>query len=343
MSDIERIVHIKLGVVSRLREYGGQEYPSWREPLKSLRIRYWYETLRQRAAVTTAYEMEQFFEPDSFVRNTDGSFEYYKNKWIHYEGGSHRPQATLKKVEGKFPGSSREFHHPLWSVLDLTDTRVMSGDTFLRQLTPVVQKALFKPSQDGILSNEVRISVTPSLLLKLEKQANLDVLACLVWLLREAAERQSTDAVAIGHTLHNVLIMMALEFEALKIGLPLLRFFIDHILPLGLPPYHRMWMIPSDYVLASCHLNLAVYGTSKGFQRTLTWSARVKIMQLLLSGRFGADIRYAMWPQFKPDERATEIPVEVLRSYERTRDLHVWGWECISSGKQGRLPPPELM
>lgn len=344
MSDAQRVIQLYLDFASSTRKYVNQEYPSWHEPLKSLRIRYWYETLRQRTALNTAYQMEQYFEPESFARDTDGSIQHYKNKWIRYEQGRHLPQAALlKKVEEKVPGSTRELQHPLWSVLDLDNKRVMRGDTFLRQLAPIIQEVLFRPAQAGVLGYEVRVSVTPLLLEKLERRACLDVLACLAWLLREAAEKQSVDSVRIGHALHNVLTMMALELHALKVALPLLRQFIEHILPLGIPAHHRMWMIPSDYLHASGHLNRIVYHTPKGRRQTLTWSARVKIMQLLLQGKFGFDVRYAMNPQYELDARAGEIPAEVIKAHNRASEQREWGWECIQTGKQGRLPPPGLL
>lgn len=344
MSDGKRVVQIYMDFVSRTQEYAGHEYPSWREPLRSLRIRYWYETLRQRTALNTAYQMEQFIEPDSFARAPAGTIEYYKNKWILYEQGRHLPQAALlRKVERKLPGSTRELHHPLWSVLDLTNIRVMRGNAFLRQLAPVVQDVLFQSPQGGMLSYEVRAPITPLLLDKLERRACLDVLACLVWLLREATEKQTTDSVIIGRALHNVLTMMALELEALKVGLPLLRQFIDHILPLGLPLYHRMFMIPSDYLHTSGHLNRIVYRTPKGRQQTLTWRARVKIMQGLLKGQFGFDVRYAMGQQFELQKNTHDIPAEIIRAYDRSANLREWGWEYILSGKQGGMLPPELL
>lgn len=326
-----------------MRSYEGREIPSWSEPLRSLRIRYWYEALRQRATLQTAYQMEKRFEPTSFARNSDGSIKYYKNKWAHYEQGEHLPQAALlKKVEEKIPGSTRELHHPLWLVLDLENKRVMRGDACLRQLAPAIQEVLFRPGQAEMLGDSVRVPVTPLLLGRLERRASLDVLACLAWLLREAAENQSADAVRIGHSLHNVLTMMALELYALKIALPLLRLFIDRILPLGLPPHHRMWMIPSDYVHASGYLNLLALQVLNGRPQARAWTARVKIMQQLLQGKFGFDVFFAMIPQFELDKANGDIPAELVGDHRIFSGLRRWGWECILSGNRGRLPPIEL-
>ena len=344
MSDAKRVAQLYEDFVSRTRIYVDHEYPSWEESLKSLRIRYWYEMLRQRTALDKAYQLEQFFEPRSFARDAKGAIKYYRNKWIRYEHGLHKPQdSLLKKVEAKVPGSTRDLHHPLWSVLDLTDVKVMRGHAFLKQLAPDVQNVLFQSAQDGMLSYEVRAPITPLLLEKLERRACLDVLACLVWLLRETAEKQASDSVRIWNVLHNVLTIMALELDALKIGLPLLRLFIDHILPLGVPRHSRMWMIPCDYLHSSGNLNLLVFSTLKGTQHALDWKKRVEIMQELLKGNFGHDVRCAMSPQFELHMDVGEIPPEVVSAHDRASRLRNWGWKCITSGRPGRLPPPELM
>ena len=104
MSDIQRIIHLYMGFVSSMRNNFGHEHPSWSESLRSLRIRYWYEALRERTGLNTAYQLEKHFEPESFAREADGSIRYYKNKWTRYEQGRHLPQSRLlKKSRGEEP------------------------------------------------------------------------------------------------------------------------------------------------------------------------------------------------------------------------------------------------
>lgn len=339
MNDFQRVIQLYMDFQSSTRIHEGHGAPEWSEPLKSLRIRYWFEVLCQRTALDNAYQMEMHFEPASFARNPDGSIRYYRNKWILYKKGKSFPRETLlKKVEEKIPGSTRELHHPLWLVLDLENTQIMRGDAFLHQLAPAVRDVLFMPVQEGMQGYSLRVPVTALVLEKLERRACLDVLACLAWLLREAAERQSVDAVLIGHALHNVLTMMALELYALKIALPLLQLFIDRILPLGLPPYHRMGMSPIDYMHTSGHLHRLIYQTSKGSRLTLDWTTKVKIMQKLLQGKFGLDVRFAMRPKFELDDADGEIPADIVSAYDRTSKLNAWGWICVQLNKRFPLP-----
>jgi len=336
MTDIQRIIQILLEITSTMRIH--ERYaPECSESLRSLRIRYWYEVLRQRTGLNSAYQLEKHIEPMSFARNPDGSVRYYKNKWIHYETAERFPQAALlKKVEESIPGSTRDLHHPLWLVLNCENQEIMQGDTFLNQLAPPVWDLLFMRVEDGGLGYSVRVAFTPQILEKLERIASLDALACLVWLLREAAEKKSDDAVRIGHALHNLLTIMALELYTLKIALPLLQLFIEYILPLGVPPYRRLCMSSFDYVYASGYLNRIVYETLNAPELSLDWSERVKIMQQLMQGKFGLDVLFAMRPKFELDDASGEIPVEVLKEHDISSGLRAWGWCCVETGK--RLP-----
>lgn len=64
----------------------------------------------------------------------------------------------------------------------------------------------------------------------------------------------------------------------------------------------------------------------------LDWSARVKIMQALLQGEFGHEIRYAMGPYFAFDVSGDELPADVVRAHSRVNNQRQWGWECIQTG-----------
>lgn len=344
MSDSKRIIDLHMSFASDMRDYLGRDISCWDETLRSLQTRYWYETLSQRTGLNTAYELEHYFEPSSFVYNDDGTIKYYKNKWVGYRQGRTLPKPPQRKlVEKKAPGATRELLHPLWSVLDINNEEVMKDEVFLHQLLPTAQEAMFKPDLSGVLGYMVRAPITPLMLEKLERRACLDVLACLTWLLREAAGKQCASAQPIGHALHNVLTMMALELHALKIALPLLQIFIDQILPLGLPPHYRTSMTPGDYVHASGYLNRIVYTTTKGRGRTLDWDQRVKIMQELIQGKAGWDVLYAMMPQYELDVRGEEIPTEVIETHSRASNLREWGWDSLLTGKDGRKLPFELL
>lgn len=344
MLDSNRVIDLHMSFASDMRDYLERNISCWHETLRSLQTRFWYEALSQRTGLNTAYELERHFEPSSFTFNDDGTIEYYKNKWTGYRQGQHRPMPPQRElVEKKAPGSTRELLHPLWSALNLNDKRVMRENAFLRQLLPPIQEVMFKPGSSGVLGYTTRAPITQRLLDKLERRAGMDVLACLTWLLREAAEKQCASAQLIGHALHNVLTMMALELHALKIALPLLQIFIDQILPLGLPQHYRTGMTPGDYVNASGYLNRIVYTTTKGRKRKLDWDQRCKIMQQLIQGKSGWSVKYAMMPQYELDDGGEELPADVIEAHSLASKQREWGWDCLLTGKEGRMPPVEVL
>ncbi|WP_375739493.1 hypothetical protein [Pseudomonas boanensis] len=180
---------------------------------------------------------------------------------------------TVEMVEKNAPGSMRIFYHPFWEVLDFDNEKVMEGEGFLNRLSAVLQVVLFRAEQVGIFKYMERTPVNRTLLKKLEFIADLDALACLTWLLREATENKCSSTGDIGRSLHKVLTMMVFELHALKIGFPLLQHFIDRVLPLALPRHHRMASTPLDYMLASSVLNELSFNI-KDSPKTLDWKSR---------------------------------------------------------------------
>lgn len=268
--------------------------------------------------------MERRLEPGAFSRNADGRL-ISRNKWRRYRDGEGISQDTVEKVEENAPGSMRIFNHPLWEVLDLDNGKIMEGEALLNRLSAELQVVLFKSEQVGIMKFVQRAPVNRDLLKKLELIADLDVLACLTWLLREAAENKCNSTKAIGFSLHKVMTMMALELHALEIGLPLLQHFIDRVLPLALPRHHRMASTPLDYICASSVLNELAFHI-KGAPKTLNWKSRAKNMEGLLSGRFGIDVPFAMGLRTARDEKYPWTPVKVIRELKSSADFRVFGW-----------------
>ncbi|HDP4811130.1 hypothetical protein [Pseudomonas aeruginosa] len=344
MSDFKRIKEIYISFAESVRTSFDENNFAEIETIDTLRVRYWYEELRMRTGLETALDMEYYFEKESFKRNAKGAVAWYRNKWSRYVNGQHVPKGkTLRRVEAREHGSTRELYLPLWEVLDVSNTRVMQDDSFLRRLDPEIQAAIWVRSSSGMLTYYGRADITQVLLEKLERRASLDALACLTWLLRESSMLgDSENALKISRSLYNVLLMLSIELHARKTGLPLLGLFIRDILPLGLEPHLKMWMVENDFMQASAHLNLLVYNTEHGYKRSLSWPQRVKVMQRLLKGDFGLDVQFAMAPQFDLNDE-TNTPAVVVKNYWRATRLREWGWEQIANGRCEKFPPSELM
>jgi len=310
--------------------------PAKRDQAEVLRVRYWYEGLRQRTGLATAYKLEQHFEPESF-RKQDG-ITSNRCKWQRYAAGRHTPQANLAaRVDARVPGSLQELQHPLWAILKHQPSRTTLSEAFLQSLKPDVQAVLFEPV-GGIEVYWQRARVTVVLMRKLERIASLDALAALTWLLREAiAQNSRKNAERLANSVYTVLLIMGIEWQNRALAEPLLKLFAQRILPLGSPPHRRFCMSGRDMLECSAALNLIVYQTTEGKRRGLTWLQRVHIMRRLLAGMTGVDVVHALAPQYMPS--GTDVPAEVIHRLEQDERWRQWGWSSINSTKPEPFPP----
>lgn len=327
-----------------MREHFDEKKPILRESIEAIRLRYWYEGLKQRTSLHTAYELERHFEKESFQRNSNGTIRHYRSKWSRYEQSIHTPKSkTLKRVELLAPGSTREIDHPLWRILKLTDPGEIDAEMILRTLSFDVQEIIFVCSFSGLSSYSNRKPITQRVLDQLERRASLDCLTCLICLLLEASsQKRAVLSTKIALTVHNVILMMGIELYARKVALPLLDILIERILPLGVMPHLKMWMISSDYIHASAHLNLMVYQTKRGNKRVLSWPQRAKLMYRLIHGYMGLDVQYAMAPQFELNDKVGDIPEELINKFNKASSLRNWAWDSIVEGRSEPMPPAEL-
>lgn len=344
MSNFDRIFNIYSAFSHEMRNDFCEKNVSGRDLIKMLRVRYWYEGLRQRTKLISAYALERHFEAESFQKNSNGTIRHYRSKWSGYHKNINTPKSkTLKRVELLAPGSTRELEHPLWEIMLHTDQKHIDTDLYMRKLSVDVQTVIFSSGFSGLSAYSNREAITQRLLDKLERRASLDCLACLICLVLEVTEqKRNLTAVKVAHTLHNVLLMVGIELQARKVALPLLDWVIEHILSLGVMPHLRVWMTGSDYVHASAYLNLMVYQNEKRRGKCLEWSQRVKVMQRLIHGHMGMDVEYAMTPQFELRSDLDDIPAELVKDFNRASALRIWGWDCILEGRSEHFPPVEL-
>ncbi|GAD64889.1 hypothetical protein [Aquipseudomonas alcaligenes] len=337
MTEFQRINALLMSFRASLRNRRNRTtVPAKRDQADVLRVRYWYEGLRQRTGLATAYKLEQHFEPESF-RKRDG-ITSNRCKWQRYAAGRHTPQAKLAaRIDARVPGSLQELQHPLWAILKHQPSRTTLSEAFLQRLKPDVQAVLFEPV-GGIEVYWQRARVSVVLMRKLERIASLDALAALTWLLREAialGNRKNTERLA--HSIYTVLLIMGIEWQNRELAEPLLKLFAYRILPLGSPPHRRFCMSGRDMLECSAALNLIVYQTTEGKRRGLTWLQRVHIMRRLLAGMTGVDVVHALAPQYIPS--GTDVPAEVLHRLEQDERWRQWGWSSINSTKPEPFPP----
>lgn len=341
MTDFQRILALYLDYAAGLRNKNRENEPTGRGAIELLRVDYWYEGLKQRTGLGSAYALELYFEKESFKRNANGTIRHYRSKWSRYEQNTISPKAnTLAKVEKLSPGSTHEMNHPLWQIMKSVDNgKNTDFDEYFKTLSFDIQAVLFSGESIGISICSVREPVTQSLLDKLERRAGLDALACLIAIMLEAKERQRRSLLPkVELTLHNVLLMVAIELESRGIANRLLDWIIRNILPLGLLPHLALWMTSNDYIHASAYLNLMVYQNPQRRGKCLAWKQRVKVMAQLVRGVMGFDVQHAMRPQFELRTDIGEIPAELIREFEQLTSLRTWGWTCILAGEVEPFP-----
>lgn len=343
MIDFERLNELiySFRITARNKKYE-RALPVRKDSSDVLRVRFWYEGLKIRSRLNSAYKLEQYFEPESF-KKSDG-IASNRCKWQRYASGRHIPQDSLvTKVELKVPGSRQELEHPLWAVIRRMPSQATISEEFLKRLKPDVQAALFEPI-GGVDVYWQRVKTNSVLLAKLERIASLDALAGLTWLLRESLIKgQRKVSLDLVRSIYDVLLMSGVEWQSRGLASPLLEHFAKNILTMTAPMHLRFHMSERQMFEASSWLNLVVYQTAEGKKlRELSWRQRVRIMRKLLAGNTGYDIVHAVSPVYVPDATHGEVPHAVIADLFYAEKCRAWGQQCLLSGAQGKFPPAEF-
>ena len=183
--------------------------------IKKIKIIYWYNGLLEINKFKTAYQLEKFYEPESFYYPKEGGTEY-RNKWAKYRDGKHAPNADLiGKVESRSHGSSSEFNHPFWQVLLLQQTNTIDLDYWFKQLDLETQ-LLFSGNvkKGGLLTKGRKSFYDFKLADKLLRQSNLDTLTALILYWHEARlDANSFFQSRVAKYIYKSLLIMAPYFE----------------------------------------------------------------------------------------------------------------------------------
>lgn len=145
----------------------------------------WITQLLRKTGKTTAYALGKWAQPRTYRKGSSQN-PYHHNLWAKYELGLVVPRPSLlQEVDLRVAGSSGDFHHILFEVLNPKTTILGVGDMFLRRMCPGVQRAVFEPTSLS-RGQYVRRRSLSQVLRALELQGDLDGLAAAVVLLREA-------------------------------------------------------------------------------------------------------------------------------------------------------------
>ncbi|MDZ5431414.1 hypothetical protein T3H00_01870 [Pseudomonas fluorescens] len=333
MTDFKKPMSLSDAVASFLRKLQKDFAIAPSPTIQELKVRYWYESLRLTAGLERPSELQAMFEPDAIYRDDKGVILATKNKWSGYRRGKHKPrQALLDKIELIAPGSTRAMHHPLWSALDMTDNKLLVGDSFLRTLLPEIQSLVLKP-HDQIIASADRLPLSKRRIEQMLRRTNLDTLACLIWLLRQAHATNSANKELIFNGLHKTLVLLGAELHALNIAVPLIQRIIEEVLPLGVTDhFKKLDMTTDDYLSASFVLDVITDQNFRRLGRTSNWKAHSNYMLESLNGDRGLDIMAAMAPRFGLIEGHNSTSTEEANSLEFDLAFRAEAWEHLLHG-----------
>jgi hypothetical protein len=309
-----------------------------RDEIDVVRTIYWFEGLRIRARVATAYALERRIEPESFGKNRFGD-PIRRNKWGRYRSGKHTPSTSMVAQANRiFPRSEKDLNHILWRVLRFDGTVGERAHGWLRELAPELQLLIFERN------DHVRIHGGRQYLGKLERRASMDCLAGLVILLRLNIEHGFYErALEYSQSIFRVLLMLGLQFDERKLGDEIFRIFVKRIFSFIKWDGCRLHCDGYDFVQAVHILHSFSLNTKQSKGKQLSWEELVSYMCKVLAGDYGFDLKFALGPLTTPDNEMGPLSNAEQQKFNQVVRLQKWGIENVLNGGMDRFPPPEIL
>lgn len=186
-----------------------------RDQIDTLRTTIWYSYIEMNFTNSTNYKIEKLIEPESFRKSEAGNY-FHSNKWTKYKIGKHTPgNKLINKANQHVKGTAKIINHIVWEAIRGRKSLKWFMEDGVNQLSWDVQRIIFKTIND---QNEL-ISVLHIRkdLRRLERLANLDALAALIFFLRIADDQnQRKIALSIGHSIYRILLVMCVFLPLAK-------------------------------------------------------------------------------------------------------------------------------
>ena len=250
----------------------------------------WFHHLRIASGATTTYQMDVLVEPTRDAAS--GGPIDRKNKWRSYREGRHTPSAGLvEAVEARFPGGRDVLRHPVWRVLRLDRPMHDGISSLLAELPPRLYSVV---SAAGDAERGARFSPCEwdaRRLRRLERVVGFDALACLVVLLRIAAEGgDSAGAHKFGRALCRLLLMMGGWLFAHGVAQPLADYVEQWMLPMAAHAGDQNGFGEMGFVTGAKRLAQAANTIAANENTALTSLQRADVMLDLLDDRFNLEL-----------------------------------------------------
>ncbi|MFK2932768.1 hypothetical protein [Dyella agri] len=322
---------------------GSSDPKAVRDALTVLIRGLWFEHLRLETRQVTAYGVGKQIQPQTYKPATEGRWPQHHNLWAKYARGIHSPgPETVRAAEQLVPGSSELLIAVAWKALDLSHPIGSNGDALLRRLRHGVQAAVFQPRP--LQAGHYLRRTTPNLPLQmLECQADLDGLAALVILLREAYEAADYGrAFAIGRSMHAALLLATSYTPLLLVASELFEFFVRKIFPLATSEEIAFDLHPAELYEQMRLLNRTILQLEDGGKIRYTRGPPMRVWRKVLNLGFGFDLYFGLgphWRLIKPPEECSEASRDFVRSMNIGRK---WGLSALRSGRPEPLLPSEV-
>lgn len=276
----------------------------YRDVIDAFRTVCWFNGLRLRLPreLRTIGAIERYLEPEAYAVSEVG-VAYHRNKWRGYKQGRHTPlESLINKVDKRCAGARFEFSHVLWDILRLQLPIDQFIDSWLQRLGPTVQPTLWvTKSGRGVATRTRRRQLNRRAFEFLEREANLDSLACLTLLLREAHARGDTQyAFEIGRWLCRMFIMTSSSLSAYGVLNPLFDFYERFITPLGVHDGHYYSYRGVDFLTLVGRFSNALYHIKNVDPSQLMYEEKQRYRQEILGWRYGWDYFVLFNPRKSP-------------------------------------------
>jgi hypothetical protein len=309
-----------------------------RPALQTIRVMFWYwfcvsaTGLHHPAQLQDRLDLKDRGNGKKTARSRSG-------KWRHYVNGQTTPRADLvQRVNQKVAGSAALFDHVLWEIADITEAPLEHSDKWIAKLAPKVRDILTGRSKDesGKYRRSRRKSISDADISKLKKVADLDSLAGLTLLLREAlAAGDQKRAFGLVPPILRVLIVLEAEMQQSLRAL-LFRYYTAHVL--SLVRWNGVEYLLEDYdlELTLIFLRKAVLDVLPSALLPESQDRVVQAMLFVLDGKWGRHWPAAFMPIYRAD--STGIPSdESLGICKRREIVHARAWAILVQGNQFKL------
>jgi hypothetical protein len=285
---------------------------------------WWFEGVRIRLGKKRPYGVEKIVEPEVFKKVKSGYG--HTNKWRCYKAGTRVPRASLiARAEKACPGSADAFTHLLWRVARLGPEEAISGlaSGWLRQLNVGMLSWFFRV--DPTSGHEVRRRASARVLHALVHRADLDAIAALSILTREASESHRNKwSMAAGEALYHALLHAAVRGgEQMQIMLPrIFEMLVHRVFPFARDQQHRYCFDGLD-IPAFCQLFRQAVFARRDASESIAAKISIASIESALRGGW---VEPFGWLQFSLPNRPLEATGQFFKDEENFL-AHIKMWQ----------------